>query len=511
MKKYRKLLLTSFAVYIVLLILLVAAEGGRPDASIQSFWDAIWFSIITLTTVGYGDLSPVTPFGRVVGLIFAFCSVGILASLIGIGLNLLSGTIIPRFRLRFARRQLWYAFSEENEDTAALAEALARQDRNCLLIFPRDNAILSGPNIVRMVFDPDSLARIRRSKDGLSLFFVGAEPWDNYTQALDAAEKGIRSFCMADIRAEKLPPLMHLFSPMEVMSRSYWKEHPLKPGEKRVVLIGCGAAGSALLERALLTNVFARGRATEYHVFGDTAGFAALHPELVSVLSDGPADSDRLTFHSESWTEAPALLEKADRILLCMDEDEENLRACELLGNWFVVPGKVHVRLSRTLPGFCSFGSRSDCYAPEFVIKDELNRRAVIMNDIYNEGSPNPVAWRDLSYFLQQSNIAAADHLIVKARFLLGDDTLTELSAELCQAAYQRFRELYPDHTDLFQELEHRRWLRFHQMYNWKYDPQRDNAMRRHPMILPYEDLSESEQRKDAYAWEMLGRLSAAE
>ena len=169
MKKYRKLLLTSFAVYIVLLILLVAAEGGRPDASIQSFWDAIWFSIITLTTVGYGDLSPVTPFGRVVGLIFAFCSVGILASLIGIGLNLLSGTIIPRFRLRFARRQLWYAFSEENEDTAALAEALARQDRNCLLIFPRDNAILSGPNIVRMVFDPDSLARIRRSKDGLSL------------------------------------------------------------------------------------------------------------------------------------------------------------------------------------------------------------------------------------------------------------------------------------------------------------------------------------------------------
>ena len=70
---------------------------------------------------------------------------------------------------------------------------------------------------------------------------------------------------------------------------------------------------------------------------------------------------------------------------------------------------------------------------------------------------------------------------------------------------------LNPDHTDLFQELEHRRWLRFHQMYNWKYDPQRDNAMRRHPMILPYEDLSESEQRKDAYAWEMLGRLSAAE
>ena len=53
--------------------------------------------------------------------------------------------------------------------------------------------------------------------------------------------------------------------------------------------------------------------------------------------------------------------------------------------------------------------------------------------------------------------------------------------------------------------------MRFHQLYNWTYAPQRDNAMRRHHLILPYEELSETEQRKDAYAWEMLGRLSSAE
>ena len=59
----------------------------------------------------------------------------------------------------------------------------------------------------------------------------------------------------------------------------------------------------------------------------------------------------------------------------------------------------------------------------------------------------------------------------------------------------------------LFQEMEHRRWMRFHQMYNWQYAPVRDNALRRHPLLLPYEQLSVPEQRKDAYAWEMLGRL----
>ena len=55
--------------------------------------------------------------------------------------------------------------------------------------------------------------------------------------------------------------------------------------------------------------------------------------------------------------------------------------------------------------------------------------------------------------------------------------------------------------------MEHRRWVRFYQMYNWQYAPVRDNALRRHPLLVEYKDLSPEEQRKDAYAWEMLGRL----
>ena len=29
--------------------------------------------------------------------------------------------------------------------------------------------------------------------------------------------------------------------------------------------------------------------------------------------------------------------------------------------------------------------------------------------------------------------------------------------------------------------------MRFHQMYTWQYAPVRDNALRRHPLLLPYE------------------------
>jgi voltage-gated potassium channel Kch len=75
------------ALYItVLLALLVimfgslsvyAFESRSPDANIQSGGDASWWSIVTITTVGYGDRYPVTPGGRLVGMITMIFGIGL--------------------------------------------------------------------------------------------------------------------------------------------------------------------------------------------------------------------------------------------------------------------------------------------------------------------------------------------------------------------------------------------------------------------------------------------------
>lgn len=49
--------------------LITAVESDAPDATIQSFGDGLWWAMATITTVGYGDVFPVTAAGRAVAVV----------------------------------------------------------------------------------------------------------------------------------------------------------------------------------------------------------------------------------------------------------------------------------------------------------------------------------------------------------------------------------------------------------------------------------------------------------
>ncbi|CAI8216095.1 MAG: Cyclic nucleotide-gated potassium channel [Methanobacteriota archaeon] len=54
---------------------------GECDRMINSFGDAMWWAIVTTTTVGYGDYSPVDPLSRIVAAFLMLVGIGLVGSL----------------------------------------------------------------------------------------------------------------------------------------------------------------------------------------------------------------------------------------------------------------------------------------------------------------------------------------------------------------------------------------------------------------------------------------------
>ncbi len=70
-------------------ILVLQEESRSPGANITTGGDAIWWGIVTITTVGYGDYYPVTTLGRITAVFVMFAGIGIIGALASILASLL--------------------------------------------------------------------------------------------------------------------------------------------------------------------------------------------------------------------------------------------------------------------------------------------------------------------------------------------------------------------------------------------------------------------------------------
>ena len=71
---FKYMLMLSFAMIVTGGVLISFAEG-------MSLSDGIWWAFVTATTVGYGDISPASIFGRIIACILMICGIGLIGSL----------------------------------------------------------------------------------------------------------------------------------------------------------------------------------------------------------------------------------------------------------------------------------------------------------------------------------------------------------------------------------------------------------------------------------------------
>ncbi len=72
------------SLFVVLCVLVLYFEHDAPDGNIRTASDVMWWGIVTVTTVGYGDRFPVTDGGRICGAILMLTGIGYLTTVIGL-------------------------------------------------------------------------------------------------------------------------------------------------------------------------------------------------------------------------------------------------------------------------------------------------------------------------------------------------------------------------------------------------------------------------------------------
>ena len=79
MNKLFYLLFTAAVIIVIGSFVIFSVESQHPDSQINSMLDAVWWTVATVTTVGYGDIVPVTDTGKIVAIFFMFFGIGVLA------------------------------------------------------------------------------------------------------------------------------------------------------------------------------------------------------------------------------------------------------------------------------------------------------------------------------------------------------------------------------------------------------------------------------------------------
>lgn len=102
------LLFVNGALILASSLIIMNAEG-------MTFQDALWWSIVTCTTVGYGDLSPSTVYGRITAVVLMIFGIGLI--------GMLTGSITTYFTSRHEEAE------RENDDLDLLLSTASEEER----------------------------------------------------------------------------------------------------------------------------------------------------------------------------------------------------------------------------------------------------------------------------------------------------------------------------------------------------------------------------------------------
>ena len=126
-KSFYAALYLFIIVFIVSSSLMYFAEHRVHPDSFKSIPDSMYWSLITLTTVGYGDITPITVAGKLIASVAAICGVVVVA--------LITGIVVSSFNAQMERRRLIF---EDQVQKFLLDGILDRSEKDALEVLRKE-------------------------------------------------------------------------------------------------------------------------------------------------------------------------------------------------------------------------------------------------------------------------------------------------------------------------------------------------------------------------------------
>ena len=217
--------------YVIMLCLLVFFESGRPGSHIENIGDAFWYSLVTFSTVGYGDVTPVTPHGHVIGVIFLLMSMGFLVAMFGSVVSFLTSEGFPLMKLRFLRYRNWHYLADFTSESDALARDILREDENAVIIYGiNKDEVAENPDYPCFFLNVSPARIVAQKKDAgekCNVYFLKENDIGKNIRAIDIHALPVNVYACTASGREKMSGNIHFFHAYDCCARCYWREHPL--------------------------------------------------------------------------------------------------------------------------------------------------------------------------------------------------------------------------------------------------------------------------------------------
>ncbi len=337
--------------------------------------------------------------------------------------------------------------------------------------------------------------KIEKTKDHIIMFSDDLKNLSFYTENAKALRKG-RVFIILNrvdllLLNSAIADNVHFISINDLIGRKYWKEHGLydeicvadPPQPYRIAIIGFGDIGKSIFKYAFLNNIYDLNQKIEYHIWGFNDKDVHFLENLDFV------NEDKVILHDDEHRDEYDILSTMKRVIVAdgdvidilQDLLYENL---ELNIHCFSAEGGSFTNFFKA-ESISSFGDLSDVLTEESIKNEKLYAQAKLVNYDYilrytaselpsNYMEVAEKEWTEASCFSRGSSIARADFYRIEKK-------KKEDGAS----------------SDTINRMEHLRWARYLYYNRWSYGEKKDERQRKHPLLVPFDNLSEADRKKD--------------